>query len=183
MVICYFFFQAEDGIRVRNVTGVQTYALPISTAPRATPTPMAAGRFRPGPRLLACGGSARSAGAGSVGVPFPVGAEDLVVGRAGTPTAASGGAEAAGCAVGGWLELTGPRPASGRTMSDGRQLGLLRGQRLIDLIGVLLRDGLELLLRPGALVLTDLLVLDQLLDGLLRVAAGAAHGDLPVLGL
>src|SRR5699024_11427678 len=31
----FFFFQAEDGIRVRNVTGVQTCALPISTpAPR-----------------------------------------------------------------------------------------------------------------------------------------------------
>src|SRR5699024_11702672 len=27
--ICYFFFQAEDGIRDRNVTGVQTCALPI----------------------------------------------------------------------------------------------------------------------------------------------------------
>src|SRR5207249_5304355 len=26
----YFFFQAEDGIRARNVTGVQTCALPIS---------------------------------------------------------------------------------------------------------------------------------------------------------
>src|SRR5699024_11457688 len=26
---CYFFFQAEDGIRDRNVTGVQTCALPI----------------------------------------------------------------------------------------------------------------------------------------------------------
>src|SRR5699024_11887432 len=33
---CYFFFQAEDGIRDRNVTGVQTCALPISlrAAPR-----------------------------------------------------------------------------------------------------------------------------------------------------
>src|SRR5699024_11373646 len=29
-----FFFQAEDGIRDRNVTGVQTCALPISHAPR-----------------------------------------------------------------------------------------------------------------------------------------------------
>src|SRR5437868_15413692 len=31
-VLCYFFFffQAEDGIRDRNVTGVQTCALPIS---------------------------------------------------------------------------------------------------------------------------------------------------------
>src|SRR5207249_6358840 len=28
-----FFFQAEDGIRDRNVTGVQTCALPISTRP------------------------------------------------------------------------------------------------------------------------------------------------------
>src|SRR5699024_12165435 len=28
---CLFFFQAEDGIRDRNVTGVQTCALPIST--------------------------------------------------------------------------------------------------------------------------------------------------------
>src|SRR5699024_11670154 len=27
---CYFFIQAEDGIRDRNVTGVQTCALPIS---------------------------------------------------------------------------------------------------------------------------------------------------------
>src|SRR5699024_11337490 len=27
----HFFFQAEDGIRDRNVTGVQTCALPIST--------------------------------------------------------------------------------------------------------------------------------------------------------
>src|SRR5699024_11667854 len=31
IVIC-FFFQAEDGIRDRNVTGVQTCALPISYA-------------------------------------------------------------------------------------------------------------------------------------------------------
>src|SRR5699024_11332795 len=27
----FFFFQAEDGIRARNVTGVQTCALPISS--------------------------------------------------------------------------------------------------------------------------------------------------------
>src|SRR5699024_10052831 len=30
MWCCFFFFQAEDGIRDRNVTGVQTCALPIS---------------------------------------------------------------------------------------------------------------------------------------------------------
>src|SRR5699024_12019373 len=29
---CLFFFQAEDGIRDRNVTGVQTCALPICAA-------------------------------------------------------------------------------------------------------------------------------------------------------
>src|SRR5699024_11556029 len=31
---CFFFFQAEDGIRDRNVTGVQTCALPIWTVIR-----------------------------------------------------------------------------------------------------------------------------------------------------
>src|SRR5207249_7657403 len=31
----YFFFQAEDGIRDRNVTGVQTCALPIFASARA----------------------------------------------------------------------------------------------------------------------------------------------------
>src|SRR5207249_7098269 len=30
VMILFFFFQAEDGIRDRNVTGVQTCALPIS---------------------------------------------------------------------------------------------------------------------------------------------------------
>src|SRR5699024_2725735 len=33
MNIDYFFFQAEDGIRDRNVTGVQTCALPILASP------------------------------------------------------------------------------------------------------------------------------------------------------
>src|SRR6266511_5331517 len=33
MFIFFFFFQAEDGIRDFHVTGVQTCALPISTAP------------------------------------------------------------------------------------------------------------------------------------------------------
>ena len=30
MCVCFFFFQAEDGIRDWSVTGVQTCALPIS---------------------------------------------------------------------------------------------------------------------------------------------------------
>src|SRR5207249_6046974 len=33
----FFFFQAEDGIRDRNVTGVQTCALPIFERPEAAP--------------------------------------------------------------------------------------------------------------------------------------------------
>src|SRR5690625_7794915 len=38
MMICCFFFQAEDGIRVGHVTGVQTCALPISpSAIQASP--------------------------------------------------------------------------------------------------------------------------------------------------
>src|SRR5207248_7493779 len=36
VVICFFFFQAEDGIRDRTVTGVQTCALPISLPPRGS---------------------------------------------------------------------------------------------------------------------------------------------------
>src|SRR2546430_8754084 len=36
MVLIFFFFQAEDGIRDLTVTGVQTCALPISTLPCAT---------------------------------------------------------------------------------------------------------------------------------------------------
>src|SRR5262249_58395661 len=31
--LCFFFFQAEDGIRDWSVTGVQTCALPISSSP------------------------------------------------------------------------------------------------------------------------------------------------------
>src|SRR6266516_6913814 len=34
LCICCFFFQAEDGIRYRTVTGVQTCALPISHVDR-----------------------------------------------------------------------------------------------------------------------------------------------------
>src|SRR5699024_11587387 len=34
VVSIFFFFQAEDGIRDRNVTGVQTCALPISLKPK-----------------------------------------------------------------------------------------------------------------------------------------------------
>src|SRR6266704_2923316 len=41
MRVFFFFFQAEDGIRCRNVTGVQTCALPISrrARPGCDPSP------------------------------------------------------------------------------------------------------------------------------------------------
>src|SRR6202521_6136958 len=45
-----FFFQAEDGIRYSEVTGVQTCALPISPSPRVPPSRMRVRRsaaFRP----------------------------------------------------------------------------------------------------------------------------------------
>src|SRR2546425_3069892 len=58
----FFFFQAEDGIRDKLVTGVQTCALPISTAETpgarsvaaATPQPPG-GRSRPGSRAVLAG--------------------------------------------------------------------------------------------------------------------------------
>src|SRR2546425_12144781 len=48
MVVSFFFFQAEDGIRDKLVTGVQTCALPISTKV----TSRTAGA---GPATLRCG--------------------------------------------------------------------------------------------------------------------------------
>src|SRR5260370_33127045 len=41
MIVYIFFFQAEDGIRDSSVTGVQTCALPISTAPDQARRPVA----------------------------------------------------------------------------------------------------------------------------------------------
>src|SRR5207248_7006518 len=52
LMVCYFFFffQAEDGIRDRTVTGVQTCALPISGQPRAArPDHRGRARLRTGP--------------------------------------------------------------------------------------------------------------------------------------
>src|SRR3989442_8179619 len=37
LVVFFFFFQAEDGIRDADVTGVQTCALPISAVARPAP--------------------------------------------------------------------------------------------------------------------------------------------------
>src|SRR5699024_11620753 len=49
----FFFFQAEDGIRDRNVTGVQTCALPISVVSASeVPYPANAGFLSPYPAPL-----------------------------------------------------------------------------------------------------------------------------------
>src|SRR5699024_12434692 len=53
-MICVFFFQAEDGIRDRNVTGVQTCALPISVG-----TPVGIDAATCGPRAQRMNESAR----------------------------------------------------------------------------------------------------------------------------
>src|SRR6266540_1612479 len=45
-IIFFFFFQAEDGIRGRDVTGVQTCALPISPVRSPRPAPPAGRRPR-----------------------------------------------------------------------------------------------------------------------------------------
>src|SRR5438067_7772021 len=45
LLLFVFFFQAEDGIRDRNVTGVQTCALPIFSGLKARP--VASGRVAP----------------------------------------------------------------------------------------------------------------------------------------
>src|SRR5699024_11578632 len=47
----YFFFQAEDGIRDRNVTGVQTCALPISCAIAGSASTIVATIIKP-PRAI-----------------------------------------------------------------------------------------------------------------------------------
>src|SRR5699024_11810719 len=46
LMLLFFFFQAEDGIRDRNVTGVQTCALPISAALRFLDHPVLARAVR-----------------------------------------------------------------------------------------------------------------------------------------
>src|SRR6266446_5052243 len=50
--MCFFFFQAEDGIRDYKVTGVQTCALPILADNQNTPAAAHRGAVREGPALL-----------------------------------------------------------------------------------------------------------------------------------
>src|SRR5579875_888278 len=46
LILDYFFFQAEDGIRDHCVTGVQTYALPISRVRKTRRPAVPPGRGR-----------------------------------------------------------------------------------------------------------------------------------------
>src|SRR3712207_7504602 len=58
---CFFFFQAEDGIRDIGVTGVQTCALPISrrfTGPTTSAPCSCVGRGGPSPRAPTSSGCA-----------------------------------------------------------------------------------------------------------------------------
>src|SRR2546430_12720835 len=52
VVVSFFFFQAEDGIRDLTVTGVQTCALPISEAPSRLSIPQQALENLPPERLF-----------------------------------------------------------------------------------------------------------------------------------
>src|SRR5437660_4106113 len=61
--VCFFFFQAEDGIRDGHVTGVQTCALPISTflplSSGTNPARQAANGAAPAPSTTAFSNSIR----------------------------------------------------------------------------------------------------------------------------
>src|SRR5699024_11278438 len=61
-----FFFQAEDGIRDRNVTGVQTCALPISPVAESSSAP-------PASTVPASAASPESASPASVACPVSAG--------------------------------------------------------------------------------------------------------------
>src|SRR5256885_11473345 len=56
-IFCFFFFQAEDGIRDYKVTGVQTCALPISTSIAASSGPWLSSQVPT--RMDGCGNSSR----------------------------------------------------------------------------------------------------------------------------
>src|SRR5256884_878226 len=55
LVLCFFFFQAEDGIRYVAVTGVQTCALPICLADTIIPSHHREGHARGLARFLETG--------------------------------------------------------------------------------------------------------------------------------
>src|SRR6266498_2866209 len=91
MFYFFFFFQAEDGIRDADVTGVQTCALPISSADRVGGAGPSEGR----PPVLG-GPEAGGSGSGRVGTGGDGTRREDVEGRAGRP----GGRPASGSGKG-----------------------------------------------------------------------------------
>src|SRR5207253_8613876 len=78
-LFCFFFFQAEDGIRDGHVTGVQTCALPISY-PRAAPGRLTQLSSDPTTGALSLDGVTAKAGVVDVWVPAAGGPAPVVTG-------------------------------------------------------------------------------------------------------
>src|SRR5687767_15462340 len=64
--LCFFFFQAEDGIRDKLVTGVQTCALPISSEISMPPSSPAGRQNDRRPSMSRAGGRCRDRAVGRV---------------------------------------------------------------------------------------------------------------------
>src|SRR4051812_2495714 len=129
-----------------------------TTAPIASPTPIAIGRSRPAREgLRSCAGSSSAAGSAE-----PAGSAD----RAGAGRRGRDAEE-------GMDSVT----------SDLEELGFLVLHEIVDLRHVAGGHAFELLLGPLLLVLADLPVLDDALQLVHRGAAHAADGDLGVLAL
>src|SRR2546426_6636763 len=83
---CFFFFQAEDGIRDYKVTGVQTCALPISGFSRGSISPLlsasAAAHARRTARARRPGSGTQAAGARTAPPAPPPARADAEIGRA-----------------------------------------------------------------------------------------------------
>src|SRR5438270_7811235 len=104
----FFFFQAEDGIRDLTVTGVQTCALPISTAPSSHWTGPAA-PSAPVPR-------ARAAPSRSCPSPSPAPRARSGTARSSArPRRSPGGVSRSRCAAGSPLRPPGRSPCRGGT--------------------------------------------------------------------
>src|SRR5271157_5567273 len=101
LYLVFFFFQAEDGIRDADVTGVQTCALPISAEPAGAP---GYAHAEPGHRELRSDFSAGRPATGTDGRPRDLGGRDVLrePGRSGrrrhghAPGTARGGVPALG---------------------------------------------------------------------------------------
>src|SRR5699024_12040730 len=75
-----------------------------------------------------------------------------------------------------------PRP-NAPWSSNFEEFGFLVFDQIVDLVRVVIGQVLQIALRPGDLVLSDLAVLAQLVQCFLGLAAHTADGDLGVLAL